>query len=508
MDGCVDDLRRVTVPADERDLIRAAVHAAGVGYSAVPAALWTPRAMEQYQRCQAGLKHRIVGVTRTTVRRYAAALDWYDGKKSVQGLPETVRELRATHADRVLVQEHQGRLVIVNIGDHDSVDRYVRTTPGYRLRQLDAATQTPAAFHPGTAAPLFTDIDDVVEPEFAEELDSGWLTFLSEEQSQVAEQLFGHLSRARAHGPQATPFVAYVRGGAGTGKTAILLNLALRLRDSRIPVRLECSTALARHLTQHTKINVGRLQEPLTERGVLLVDDPGAPDVIADAVARATKAQASAVLVAFDPLQWRSKFLNGALQALPDAGFDHRLGTCYRQSHSLAEQAIEIVAAVHDRSSWRVDPPRVQQERQVLKQLEAEYLTGLTFAKPGGRAKVIPRSALHDELAVETDLLRARWDRWPDMPTLLVLEDRDHGVRLTKDKTHLMTGLSRVTHGLQDVPSYRGLDFQSVWIFMNHTFFDRVQQGKLGLSTKEWESLRDLHVAFTRAKDETVLFLV
>jgi hypothetical protein len=43
---------------------------------------------------------------------------------------------------------------------------------------------------------------------------------------------------------------------------------------------------------------------------------------------------------------------------------------------------------------------------------------------------------------------------------------------------------------------------------MSHDFYKRVQHGKLGLGTSEWESLRLLHLAFTRAKDETLLFLV
>jgi hypothetical protein len=344
-----------------------------------------------------------------------------------------------------------------------------------------------------------------VEPWFDEELDSGWLTFLSSEQSAVANKLLGSIAKTAA---REGTFVAYLRGGAGTGKTAILLNLALRLSDSGIPGRLECSSALAKHLRQHAKVDVRHLRHELMSGAVLLVDDPSSPAMTQYAVSRAQEAGARAVVVGFDPLQWRHKRLREAMAAMPEPDFDWRLSTCYRQSSSLAQQAIEIVAAIHDRSSWRVAPKLVAEERLLLKELEADYLSGLRFDKPGGRVRVIERGAVDLAVEQEAEALRERWDRWPDMTCQLVLEDRAHGVKMTKPQRKVLKGIARQTSDLQDVAAYRGLDFQAIWIFIARTFYDRIQEGKAGLSTAEWESLRDLHVAFTRAKDETLLFLV
>jgi hypothetical protein len=122
--------------------------------------------------------------------------------------------------------------------------------------------------------------------------------------------------------------------------------------------------------------------------------------------------------------------------------------------------------------------------------------------------RVIEPGEVDSAIGQEAEALRRRWDRWPDMPCLLVLEDRAHGVHLTKTQRKAWKGIARQTSDLQDVGAYRGLDFQATWIFMEKQFYDRIQEGKAGLSTAEWESLRDLHVPFTRAKDETLLFLV
>ena len=40
---------------------------------------------------------------------------------------------------------------------------------------------------------------------------------------------------------------------------------------------------------------------------------------------------------------------------------------------------------------------------------------------------------------------------------------------------------------------------------MSEDLYGRVQTGQTGLSAKEWESLTNLHIALTRAKDETVI---
>jgi hypothetical protein len=424
----------------------------------------------------------------------------------VRGIIENVKELRATHSCRVLVQEHDGRLVIVDVGEHEIVDEFVAVSPKYRADQLAMATDALPCFNPRTTQPLFLEFHDDVDVAFAEELDSGWLWFLGDQQADAAQRIFD-LAVAQSSSTKDVKLI-YVRGGAGTGKTAILLNLALRLHDAGVPVEFRCSPALQKHLQQCTKINMSRLTRSLTRPGVLLVDDPPRPESVYSVDQWSMFVQARTVVVAFDALQWRSKFLRRSIEELPTPDADFALSLCYRQSENLGRQAMEIVAAIHDRSSWRSDSAKVKVEREVLKELEAEYLSGLSFVKTGGRTSIVEDGDLHAAVKAEAERLRGRFDLWTEMPSLLVLEDRRNDVKVPKAVRGQLAGVRFVTCDLNDVASYRGLDFQAVWIFMDEHFYVRIQEGKLGLSTADWEALRDLHVPFTRAKDEVVLFLV
>lgn len=467
---------------------------------------WTPRARKHYDRAMADFKQRCVSVVRTATRKYASTQDWYDGKKTVQGLAEPVRELRASAADRVLIQEVHGHLVIVDVGNHDVVAEFVATAGAYREDQLSQAEPALPAFNPSTEAPLFVNIDQPVEPHYAEELSgTSWLSFLSDEQARVADALFERVSMSSRSTRE--PFLAYISGGAGTGKTVILLNLAIRLREAGFPVRFECSAALTNHLRQYTGINVRSLNIAMPG-AIRLIDDPASPGRIDLAWNGVSGHRDHTVIAGFDPLQWRDKRLAEAIAGLPSADVEFHLSTCYRQGANLGLHALEIVAAVHDRSSWRSDPHRVKAERDLLKELEARYLANLQFVKPGGRSRVIDGGIKSKAFADEVEALRARFDRWHDMPSLLILEDREHGVTTGKNLSQPLQGIKRVTESLQTINAYRGLDFQAVWIFMSKTYYERIQKGQLSLSKQEWESLRDLHVAFTRAKDETIVVLV
>ena len=293
-------------------------------------------------------------------------------------------------------------------------------------------------------------------------------------------------------------------GGAGTGKTAILLSLASRLRQQKIPVDFQCSTHLAKHLNSYAGVNMRAIKSH-DPRAVLLVDDPEGPSSVQEAVARAT-AQHRHLVLGFDPLQWTGKRLGQQMESLPGAR-QFFLTTCYRQGENLARQAQDVVAKVNARSSWRADRQKVAAEREFLQTLEAQYLGRLELIKPGGRVKVVPPSSARAVLEQEASSVRQRWYNWEDLPSMLLLEDRYHGVHLGKQTRSLVSQIKRLEMPLDAVDRYRGLEFQSVWIFMEQSFYDNVEKGRTGLSSSEWAQHRDLHIALTRAKDEMLIFL-
>lgn len=460
---------------------------------------WTPRAQQAFANAMADARGRVMTVVRTASARRESGHDWHHGKKALQGVRENVYELRYTHSCRVLIQEVERTLVVVDIGDHDVTSRYADLAAAKRASLLAEREPVPEWFI--APHPLFEEVDDSAL--VADGDASGWAAFLSDQQAAIADLLEQEVVESI---DQAGPLIAYLRGGAGTGKTAVLLNVALRLHDLGLAPEFRCSPALAKYLRAHTHVNVRLLGGDPASPSVILIDDPSTPAVVQDAVREAAESGAVAVIVGFDPMQWPLKSLSAQLDALPDPHIDEVLHDCYRQSSGLAKKAIKMISLVHERSSFRVDPARIEAEREALAELSAEYLDGLEFSRPGGRFKV--HAATMPNLVAEATRFRSRTDLWTDLPALLVLEDRANGVTLTNEGKNARRGIKTQTEDLDQVGRYRGLDFQGVWIFMRRDYYERVQRGATGLKGAEWTRLLQLHIPLTRARDEAVLFLV
>ncbi len=361
------------------------------------------------------------------------------------------------------------------------------------------------------------DIDGPVEPVWEEELGEDWLHFLSDEQLQVRSQILHGVSeyatrleirRARRRGGQDwKPYVAFVKGGAGTGKTAVLLNLALDLAEAGLPVDFRCSRALRAYLSAHTGVNFRTLSGRGGGGTVVFYDDPPSVAQLHNAILTAGHNEDLAVIAAFDPLQWREKYLSSTLRQLDDMAPSFSLRTCYRQSAELLELARTVASTVNERSSWRVAAETVHSERETLRALQEEYLDSLQAVKPGGRSR-LRTGAVEAAVKEEAQVLRERWDLWSRLPALLIVEDRVHGVKMHKSWSRHLTGINRKTCDLADTATYKGLDFQAVWMLLDRGYYERIESGQLGLSKVEWEALRDLHIPLTRAKDSTTVFVV
>lgn len=467
---------------------------------------WTPRAKAKFDRCLPAGRACVIRVVKRAWSKHRQHLDWHDGRRPVHGLPSgLVYELKSTRGHRVLLQQLDSNLVLVDLGDHDVVPEYVAMKQAERSANLERRSAAPDFFTPGVEHPLLVHIDDGVEPQFAEEIDNGWLSFLDDEQAAVAAEIFTNTLVAHFVPEQRTyPFL--IHGGAGTGKTAILANLALQLKEVGVPTRLRCSNALAKHLKQHAGLDTTALQDEIAPGSVLLVDDPPGITQLRSWIDQAIEANCAAVVACFDPLQWREKRAADRLDALGEDEFPNRyyLKTCYRQGATVAQEANRLMTSIHENSSWRVAADRIAADRAFLRQIQAAYLTGLDFRKPGGRIHLY-EGGLAANLRREATRLAGRWDRWTDMPALLMLEDRQRNTTFPKVKE--LTGIKRLTRGLHQTPDYRGLEFQSVWILMSRELYARIKRGETGLPTADWEALRDLHIALTRAKDELVVFV-
>ena len=224
----------------------------------------------------------------------------------MQGLDEMVYELKVTSGDRALLQAKQGRLCLVEIGDHDVTDRYADLPRAVRTERLQHTSPAPACFLPDNPAPLFRNIDMPYAPLCEEELfGEEWLHFLSDEQQDVKNQIRASLNEAMTS-TQRPPFVAFVKGGAGTGKTALLLSLALEYADSGRTVDFRCSPAVGEYLGEHRQINMSTLRSSASSEGareLVLLDDPKTVSTLISAIHQAQERGSLGIVVGFDPLQ-------------------------------------------------------------------------------------------------------------------------------------------------------------------------------------------------------------
>jgi hypothetical protein len=225
---------------------------------------WTTHASSNFHRYLPAGQDQVIKVVRTAVRKHAEGLDWHDGKKRVQGVrTHAVYELRSTSGHRVLVHPDESDLVIVDVGEHEVVRRYARASAADHQMWLKMKLPAPKFFQPTFAHPLLLETDEGVDSELPEELDSGWLSYLDKEQAAVTDRVCDTLALSRFNQDVAT-YAFLVHGGAGTGKTAILANLATRFAEMSIPVRLECSPAVRRYLRQYARIRSDLLDGALT----------------------------------------------------------------------------------------------------------------------------------------------------------------------------------------------------------------------------------------------------
>lgn len=118
------------------------------------------------------------------------------------------------------------------------------------MRKVKGPVQPVTPVRPSARSARHGPLDDGLNPQFDEELGEGWVTFLSVDQAAVASDLT--LKLLIKGFKEGNSLVAYVCGRAGTGKTAVLLNVGLHLFNSGTPLSFRCSPAMVRiHSRSH-----------------------------------------------------------------------------------------------------------------------------------------------------------------------------------------------------------------------------------------------------------------
>jgi Txe/YoeB family toxin of Txe-Axe toxin-antitoxin module len=484
---------------------------------------WTPRFKQKLERYN-GVQDYVAAKTAGLVRKYNAdPVNWsysLEKLKDKSFKSTQVYRLPITSGDRLVFVIDNKNLILADIGNHDVMDDYSRIPKSSRDLDLSRAGKPDVWFvremHGHLSQPKDGDTKPAVDLAkvlnetqiglserwlYEEELDEGWIQYLDQNQISVVEEILQELEIdddfLKVH---------FIYGGPGTGKTVVLLNLALQLSNQGRSVSFMLNDQVAKYL------NRGKQKVPGVNLGygpgvTVLLDDPATIDEFASAIRHAQSSKCRALVVGFDPLQWHERKMESKLKAIcekVDYSFS-QLWICYRQSFGVAKKSIELTQAIFERSSRFLDHSKVAAEKQELQE-HIDLISGMEFVDNSGRYMVY-ESALVENLNQERRRFKSRIDLWKHSPSAcFIYEDAliDKWRSIVKAE---FSGAYKQDLLLSKYPSIRGVEFQEVFLYLTVEFWKKINQGQYGLNASNWEKLTSLHTIFSRAKDSLVIFI-
>lgn len=484
---------------------------------------WTPRFEQRLDRYN-GIQDYVVSKTAGLVRKYEAdPVNWsYNLEKlKDKSFDSTqVYRLPITSGDRLVFVIDNKELILADIGDHDVMDDYARMSRFARSNDLAKATVPAEWFVKRMSLSLIstksliskvkTDLTSVLnEPNqnveerwlYDEELDESWIQYLDENQNNVVEniieELLSQTDDLKVH---------FIYGGPGTGKTVVLLNLALRLEKLGKSFSFQLNDQVVKYL------NRGKERVPGVNLGfgpgvTVLLDDPESIDDFAYAIRKAQATKCRALIIGFDPLQWHERKMEVKLKAICDKTnyTFSQLWVCYRQSFGVAKKSIELTKAIFERSSKFLDQSKISEEKADLQE-HLDLIEGMEFVDEVGRYLVY-KGDLESHLEVENIRYSRRLDIWKHSPSVcFIYED----ILLQKWRPIVKSyfkGYNKIDLALSKYKMIRGVEFQEVMLIITNDFWNKLNIGEKGLNSESWKKLTSLHTIFSRAKDSIVVYV-
>ena len=381
-------------------------------------------------------------------------------------------------------------------------------------------------------------IFDEPEPFIAEQ----WLRFLSDEQMALEENILESIHRN-------DQFQFHIiLGGAGTGKTQVLLLLADELKERGFKVGYFTSSGV-RQLIE--KAGLDMPAESFQSGAVHLVDDPIEVGRIVEAIRRARETKARAIVVAIDPFQWteRTAFLklatilgdhdpkndllgrrNTLVKMVEELGdlspIKHFLRTAYRQNEEAGTGSVNLSESIFQKMNPYVALEKKRQFNSITEPFVQNILNGLRHSSGGGKFQVF-EDADETELWKQLPSLIGRSDRWDWTESILFVSDNNQGKSRFADSgpddMRLLTSKpvegdatfrdaigslgSKFVH--YSTPALvRGQEFQDVIICVSKLRWKQFKTQKEGMGGPEWQSIMPIYTFVTRAIDTVTILVI
>ena len=490
---------------------------------------WTPRFKSQLDR-YTGVQEMVISRTAELIRKAESnPTSWHryeeklkdDSFGSVQAYKTAV-----TSGDRLVFVVENNEIILVDIGKHEVMDDYARMSKSARNKDISSTRKVDSWFANKLSMKLLekssarsksnpgqqkVDISEIMSEEiqgddfrytFDEELNEKWVLFLDEQQSKVANEIYIDLEI-----PEDKVKIHFILGGPGTGKTIVLLNIAIRLENAGKAVSFQLSQGVLKYL------NSGSAKVPGANLGpgpgvVLLVDDPADLQSMNGILRQAKSSKCKAVIIALDPLQWHEKEMPEIFEKIwsTNENITHKLDVCYRQSAGVAKKQLKLFTSLLGKNSRFLVEEKQKQERIDI----APYLNlslDMTFVDEAGRYKVY-LSDTQSNFIKEIERFRKREYIWKHTHPIAFIY-HDNLPKEVKDyaKQHSQ-GLNRIEFNYSDYKKTRGIEYQELFLFLDSEFWVKINDGQQGLKTTDWQQIACLHTLFSRPKDGLVIFII
>ena len=490
---------------------------------------WTSRFKSQLDR-YTGVHEMVISRTAELIRKAESnPTSWHryeeklkdDSFGSVQAYKTAV-----TSGDRLVFVVENNQIILVDIGKHEVMDDYARMSKSARNKDISSTRKVDSWFANKLSMKLLekssvrskpnpgqqkVDISEIMSEEiqgddfrytFDEELNEKWVLFLDEQQSKVANEIYIDLEI-----PEDKVKIHFILGGPGTGKTIVLLNIAIRLENAGKAVSFQLSQGVLKYL------NSGSAKVPGANLGpgpgvVLLVDDPADLQSMNGILRQAKSSKCKAVIIALDPLQWHEKEMPEIFEKIwsDNENITHKLDVCYRQSAGVAKKQLKLFTSLLGKNSRFLVEEKQKQERVNL----APYLNlslDMTFVDESGRYKLY-LSDTKANFVKEIERFRKREYIWKHTHPIAFIYYDDLPKEVKDYAKQYSQGLNRIEFNYSDYKKTRGVEYQELFLFLDSEFWERINDGQQGLKTADWQQIACLHTLFSRSKDGLVIFII
>lgn len=476
-----------------------------------PEIFWTARFQSNYERYN-GQRARIRSRVNELRRRMQdEPTTWLRNMEKLQDPVAAIYRDKVSEGDRLIFSPTDG-LLLVDVGPHEVMEEFQGLGNKIRREILADKSNVPEWF-----LKKFSDRTEISNPVvgnqtgagfdnsemrwlYEEELNEAWLQFLDTQQAQLKDEIFERLKI-----PGDFEF-HLILGGAGTGKTVVLLNLALSLRSAGRNVVCQFNEQVIKYL------NSGKQRVPgaglaMQPGAVVLLDDPMSFTVLRQKLAEARKAEARALVVALDPFQWVERRVYEKFDELIEISqpIQHDLDVCYRQSNAVGKLAIDYTKSILDKTSPFIIDSKIADHKKQLDPLKRICVDSVTFVDNGGRYKLY-ESELTKNFDKEFDRFLTRDDKWTHWHPMLIIFDPS-GTSMPQAWIDKIKGNNVLYKSLNQVDKIRGSEFQEIFVLLGEKTWKKLQEGVPGAGAVDWERLLSLHTVLTRSKDTTVIFV-